>query len=236
VLVADRLTVRYGHVTAVRDVSFEVGDREIVALLGANGAGKTTTLRAITGLAPLSQGDVWIDGQRSTGAAPESLAARGVAHIPEGRGVFPRLTVWQNLKMGGYALRLKPAALDAAIEDVLQRFPALTPRLRQHAGTLSGGEQQMLAIARALIGKPRMLLVDEPSHGLAPKIVAGVFDLFAHLRDTGVSILVVEQFASVALSVADRAIVLDRGRVTLSTTARDVDREHLTGVYLGGAQ
>jgi branched-chain amino acid transport system ATP-binding protein len=235
VLVVSDLDVSYGHVRALRGLSVRVDPGEMVALFGANGAGKTTTLRAISGLVGVGRGRIELDGQPITGAAPEHTAALGIAHIPEGRGVFPRLTVGQNLKMGAYRARLAPAELRASFDTVLAEFPVLRSRLRQAAGTLSGGEQQMLAIARALVTRPRLLMLDEPSHGLAPKAVQEVFALLGRLREQGMAQLIVEQYASVALSVVERGYVLERGRVAFAGTADDLRRDwrSLVGAYLG---
>ncbi len=229
------IDVFYGHVQALRSVSLELNEGEIVCLLGANGSGKTSTLRAISGLVPVAQGDIVFDGRRLNGSSPDETARLGIAHIPEGRGIFPRLTAWQNLKMGAYVHRLPAAELNARIGQVVDAFPHLEGLLRRAAGTLSGGEQQMLAIARALIARPKVLMLDEPSHGLAPLVVKDVFTLLTHLRNAGTSLLIVEQYASIALSVADRAYVLERGRVSLSGTAAAVRRNkrHLAGAYLG---
>jgi branched-chain amino acid transport system ATP-binding protein len=235
VLLVEGIDVFYGHVQALRGVSLDVKDGEIVCLLGANGAGKTSTLRAVSGLVAIESGDVLFGGRRLNGMTPEEIAALGVAHIPAGRGIFPRLTGWQNLKMGGYVGRPSRQQLDSRVAEILDVFPQLKGLLRRPAGTLSGGEQQMLAIARALIARPALLMLDEPSHGLAPLVVKDVFTLLTRLRDTGTSLLIVEQYASIALSVADRAYVLERGRVSLSGTAAAVRRNssHLAGAYLG---
>jgi branched-chain amino acid transport system ATP-binding protein len=235
VLLVEAIDVFYGHVQALRGVSLTVNEGEIVGLFGANGAGKTTTLRAISGLVPPASGDVSFDGRSLRETTPEEAAQRGVAHIPEGRGIFPRMTVRQNLKMGAYVRRLRPPALVARTDEVLNVFPHLKDRLRQPAGTLSGGEQQMLAIARALISKPRLLMLDEPSHGLAPVVVKEVFGLLDELRAGGMSLLIVEQYAAVALAVVDRAYVLERGAVAMSGTAEEINanRRSLAGAYLG---
>jgi branched-chain amino acid transport system ATP-binding protein len=235
VLRVEGIDVFYGHVQALRGVSFEVAEGEMVCLLGANGAGKTSALRAISGLVPHTRGDVFFDGNRLNGMAPEEIARLGIAHIPENGGIFSRLTGWQNLKLGGYVGRPSTQRLNARMAEVLDAFPQLKGLLRRPAGTLSGGEQQMLAIARALISRPRLLLLDEPSHGLAPIVVKAVFTLLHDLRAAGTSLLVVEQYASIALSVVDRAYVLERGRVSLSGTAEAVrkNKHHLTGAYLG---
>ncbi|HVL89707.1 MAG TPA: ABC transporter ATP-binding protein [Actinomycetota bacterium] len=229
------IDVFYGRVQALRSVTLEIGPGEMVALFGANGAGKTTTLRAITGMLPLTTGEVVFDGTKLNAMSPEAINALGIAHIPEGRGIFPHMTVWQNLKMGGYAKRLKAGPLAEQVDRVVGLFPRLKERLGQQAGTMSGGEQQMLAIGRALVGSPRLLLLDEPSHGLAPKIVQEVFALLANLRTEGMGLLVVEQYAAVALSVAERGYVLDRGAVAFAGDAESIasDPNALVGAYLG---
>ncbi len=183
----------------------------------------------------IASGDVVFGGRRLNGMTPEAIAGLGVAHIPAGRGIFPRLSGWQNLKMGGYVGRPSTQELNARVAEILDVFPQLKGLLRRPAGTLSGGEQQMLAIARALIARPALLMLDEPSHGLAPLVVKDVFTLLTRLRDAGTSLLIVEQYASIALSVADRAYVLERGRVSLSGTAAAVRKNtsHLAGAYLG---
>ncbi|MEX2556994.1 MAG: ABC transporter ATP-binding protein [Actinomycetota bacterium] len=231
----DGVDVFYGRVQALRGVSLTVGAGEMVALFGANGAGKTTTLRAISGLVPAVAGRITFEGRSIAHLKAEETAALGIAHIPEGRGVFPRLSVWQNLKMGAYLRRPTASALAAGIDEVLDIFPVLKERLRQPAGTMSGGEQQMLAIARALISKPKLLMLDEPSHGLAPIIVKEVFVLLDRLRTSGMALLIVEQYASAALAVAGRAYVLERGRVVLAGDAETLrkDRAGLAGAYLG---
>jgi branched-chain amino acid transport system ATP-binding protein len=238
VLALDNVDAFYGRVQALRGVSLTVGEGEMVALLGANGAGKTTTLRTISGLVKARAGTVTFAGGDITGASPEATARLGLAHIPEGRGVFGRMTVWQNLKMGGYIGRLNAAALNERIDEAIALFPRIGERLTQAAGTLSGGEQQMLAIARAIVAGPKLLLLDEPSHGLAPKAVHEVFALLARLRSRGVSLLVIEQYAAAALEAADRAYVLDRGRIALAEDADLLARDprRLEAAYLGAAQ
>jgi len=235
VLRVEAIDVFYGHVQALRDVSLTVDDGQMVALLGANGAGKTTTLRAVSGMVPLTEGAISFDGRSLAGMTPEETARLGIAHIPEGRGIFPRMTVRQNIKMGAYVSRLASGALASRTAEVLEVFPALQGRLSQQAGTLSGGEQQMLAIARALISRPKLLMLDEPSHGLAPIIVQDVFRLLDGLRAGGMSLLIVEQYASLALATVDHAYVLDRGRVAMSGTSSKLrrNRERLAGAYLG---
>lgn len=211
-LSAKDLYVRYGAVEAVRGVSFELQQGEIVALLGANGAGKSSIMNAITGLVPTASGQVMFDGKDITGSAPESLAPAGLTLSPEGRRVFGTLSVADNLRMGAFALTDKDA-ISAAWDRVYDLFPILGERKDQYAGTLSGGQQQMLAVGRALMSNPRVLLLDEPSLGLAPLIVDQIFDLILKLRDQGVTLLVVEQNVAKTLQVADRAYVLVSGEV-----------------------
>nr|WP_323781142.1 ABC transporter ATP-binding protein [Amylibacter sp.] len=211
-LSAKDLHVRYGAVEAVRGVSFELQQGEIVALLGANGAGKSSIMNAITGLVPTASGQVMFDGKDITGSAPESLAPAGLTLSPEGRRVFGTLSVADNLRMGAFALTDKDA-ISAAWDRVYDLFPILRERKDQYAGTLSGGQQQMLAVGRALMSNPRVLLLDEPSLGLAPLIVDQIFDLILKLRDQGVTLLIVEQNVAKTLQVADRAYVLVSGEV-----------------------
>jgi branched-chain amino acid transport system ATP-binding protein len=234
-LAADTIDVSYGRVQALFGMSITVARGELVALLGANGAGKTTTLRALSGLIGVRSGRITIDDQVLTTTSAERFSSLGVAHIPEGRGTFARLTVQQNLLMGLYPRRRDKPDRTSEIERALEIFPALRERLGQRAGSLSGGEQQMLAVARALMTRPSYLLVDEPSHGLAPNIVADLFDLFERLRNEGLGILVVEQYVSLALRSAERAYVLERGQVTFEGPATDLveDRDRLAEAYLG---
>ena len=210
------VTARYGQVVALHGVSLTVDDGEIVALLGANGAGKTTTLRAVSGTVRRS-GDVVLGGKRLGRATPETVARTGVAHVPEGRGIFAELTVWENLRMGGYTVRRPDFA------SVLGYFPWLEERRNQQAGTLSGGEQQMLALARAFLARPRLLMLDEPSLGLAPLITREVFRVVTELNQKeGVAVLVVEQNAAVALAAAQRGYVLETGRVAVAGSAAEL--------------
>ena len=224
---------RYGPVTALHGISLEVADGEVVALLGANGAGKTTTLRAITGGVRTS-GEIMFDGKPIARKPTEWVAKRGIAHVPEGRGIFAELSVRDNLRMGGYMRRDKDGIRDD-MASVARYFPWIEERGGQQAGTLSGGEQQMLALARALITKPRLLLLDEPSLGLAPLVVQELFRIVAELNEKeGLTVLVVEQNANIALQVANRAYVLEVGNVAVAGTADEL-REH-EGVrrsYLG---
>ena len=218
-LSVEALKIRYGEVEAVRRVDLAVDSGEIIALVGANGAGKSSTLGAIAGLVPAASGRVVFDGVDITGLAPEAIARKGVALVPEGRRIFASLTVADNLRLGG-AVHLSAVEATAREEEMLELFPILRRYHRVKGGNLSGGEQQMLAIARALMSKPRMVLLDEPSLGLAPQLIDTVFDLIAELRRNGLTILLVEQNVALALEIADRAIVLANGEVVLSGTAR----------------
>ncbi|WP_438270306.1 ABC transporter ATP-binding protein [Rubellimicrobium arenae] len=228
------LRVRYGPIEAVRGLDLEVGPGEIVALLGANGAGKTSTLSAIAGLVPPSGGRILLDGEDVTGLPAEALARRGVGLVPEGRRVFASLTVAENLLLGG-AVHAPPPERRARLRRMEDRFPVLGERRDQKAGLLSGGEQQMLAIARVLMAAPRLLLMDEPSLGLAPQMVERVFDLIAQLRSEGLTILLVEQNVPMSLDIANHGVVLANGRVSLRGTARDLlASDAVRGAYLAG--
>src|SRR3954471_7769568 len=224
----DGVSARYGPIAALHGVSLTVDDGEIVALLGANGAGKTTTLRAVSGMVRRS-GDVVFAGRRLRGG-PEAIARAGVAHVPEGRGIFAELTVWENLKMGAYMRRGRPD-----LRTVLDYFPWLDARRNQQAGTLSGGEQQMLALARAFVQRPRLLMLDEPSLGLAPLITREVFRVVADLNEKeGLAVLVVEQNAAIALNAARRAYVLETGRVATAGSADELkSNDAIRTAYLG---
>jgi branched-chain amino acid transport system ATP-binding protein len=225
------LQVRYGAITAIKGISFSVREREIVALLGANGAGKTTTQKTVSGMLRPSSGSITYDGQRIDGIPPHHLIELGICHVPEGRHVFPRMTVEENLVMGAFRFRTPDKDL---LAHVLDLFPRLKERFGQQGGTLSGGEQQMLAIARALMGKPRMLLLDEPSMGLAPLIVEQIFEIVRGINADGVSILLVEQNARQALTLADRGYVLETGEVVLSGTGRELlADDRIRAAYLG---
>ncbi len=232
-LKVDALSIRYGEVEAVRRVDLEVGRGEIIALVGANGAGKSSTLGAIAGLVRPAAGTVTFDGHDITGLPAEVIARRGVSLVPEGRRIFASLTVADNLRLGG-AVHLPASEARAREEEMLDLFPILRRYHRNKGGNLSGGEQQMLAIARALMGKPRMLLLDEPSLGLAPQMIDTVFDLIADLRRNGLTILLVEQNVALALEIADRATVLANGEVVLAGTARELATSDLVRqAYLG---
>jgi branched-chain amino acid transport system ATP-binding protein len=222
---------RYGQVRALHGVSLSVDEGQIVAVLGANGAGKTTTLRAISGTVRRS-GEIVLDGQKLGRRGPESVAKLGVAHVPEGRGTFAELSVAENLKLGGYTRR---GSIDADVKRMSGYFPWLEERSGQHAGTLSGGEQQMLALARALMGRPRLLLLDEPSLGLAPLVTREIFRIVRDLNEEdGLTVLVVEQNAAIALEVASHAYVLEVGAVAVSGTSDELARdESVRKSYLG---
>ena len=210
------VVVRYGAVPALKGITVEVNPGEIVALLGANGAGKTTTLRTISGLHRPSSGKVRFDGEEIERLRPHEVVRLGVSHVPEGRHIFPRMSVLENLEMGAYQLR-KVGAAD--LERIFALFPVLAERRKQDGGTLSGGEQQMLAIGRALMNKPRLLLLDEPSMGLAPLVVKLIFGIIQEIRATGTTILLVEQNASQALRLADRGYVLETGTIVMADAA-----------------
>jgi branched-chain amino acid transport system ATP-binding protein len=224
---------RYGAIRALHGVSLTVDEGEVVSLLGANGAGKTTTLRAISG-AVRKTGDVTFDGRSIARHAPEAVARLGVAHVPEGRGLFGELTVWDNLRMGAY-VRGERKTFKQEAPRVLGYFPWLEARKHQQAGTLSGGEQQMLSLARALVSRPRLLMLDEPSLGLAPTVVRELFGIVKHLNsEEGLSVLVVEQNANVALDASARAYVLEVGKVAVSGTSDELRRhEGVRKSYLG---
>ena len=225
------LEVRYGAITAIKGISFHVDEGEIVALLGANGAGKTTTQKTVSGMLRPAAGSITFDGHRIDGIPPHELINPGVCHVPEGRHVFPRMTVEENLQMGGFRFRTPDQDL---LTEVLDMFPRLKERFTQQAGTLSGGEQQMLAIGRALMGKPRLLLLDEPSMGLAPLIVEQIFQIVRGINANGVSVLLVEQNARQALTLADRGYVLETGELVLAGSGRELlADDRIRAAYLG---
>ena len=226
------LKVRYGAIEAVRGLDLSVGKGEIVALLGANGAGKSSTLAAISGLAHWS-GEIVFDGQSLQGHSPEAITRAGIGLVPEGRRIFAGLTVSENLLLGG-AVHAPPVELRRRAAQMQERFPILGERRHQKAGLMSGGEQQMLAIARALMAEPRLLLMDEPSLGLAPQVVEAVFDLIASLRDEGITILLVEQNVPMSLDIADHALVLAQGQISVRGTTMEVaESQAVQGAYLG---
>jgi len=233
-LALEGLVARYGPVTALAGVSLTVESAEFVCLIGANGAGKSTTLKAISGLVPAAAGRIRFDGQDIAGLPAQEILRRGIAHCPEGRRVFPYMTVDENLAMGAY-LRRDHAAVAADLERVFAHFPILAERRRQPAGTLSGGEQQMLAIGRALMARPRLILFDEPSLGLAPTVVETVFRIIADIQRQGTTVLMVEQNAYLALQLATRAYVMETGRIVLEGPAETLaENEHVRRAYLGG--
>jgi branched-chain amino acid transport system ATP-binding protein len=223
----------YGHVTALKGISLEVAAGQLVALIGANGAGKSTTLRAISGLLTPSSGAMTFDGQDITRVGARQALKRGIAHCPEGRRVFPQMSVEENLEMGAY-LRSDGAGVRSDAERIYGMFPRLAERRRQVAGTLSGGEQQMLAIGRALMSRPRLVLFDEPSLGLAPNIVEQTFDIIREIRKAGTTVLLVEQNAFAALEMCDYAYLLESGRVVLSGSGAElIENDHVRKAYLG---
>ena len=229
----DDIHVYYGSIHAIKGVSFEVREGEIVTLIGANGAGKSTTLNTVSGLLKPRSGLIRFEGQSIAGLPANRIVGLGMALCPEGRRVFQQMTVKENLEMGGYS---RPnEEISASLEDVFKRFPRLKEREKQVAGTLSGGEQQMLAMGRALMSKPKLLMLDEPSMGLAPILVEQIFDIIKELHAAGTTILLVEQNAQMALSVADRAYVLGTGKITISGSAQAVlDDDRVREAYLGG--
>jgi len=233
---ADKISVYYDRVRAIEDVSLHLDEGEIIALVGANGAGKTTTLRAITGLAKLSAGEINFDGRRLDTLGADAVVARGLSMVPEGRRVFPYMSVRDNLLMGAFRHNEKRAAAAGDLARVFNLFPRLEERLGQQAGTLSGGEQQMVAIARALMSRPRLLLLDEPSLGLAPMLVQEIARTVVRInKEDGISVILVEQNSRMALAVSARAYALETGRVALSGRSEDLARdERIVKLYLGG--
>lgn len=232
-LTIQNLNVHYGMIQAVHDVSFHVEQGEIVSLIGANGAGKTTILRTISGLIRPSKGSVTFEGKPIEKEAPQKIVASGLSQVPEGRHVFPGLTVQENLEMGAF-LR-KDSGVKADYEQVYQKFPVLKERLSQDAATLSGGEQQMLAMGRALMSKPGLLLLDEPSMGLAPIFIKEIFSIIQEIKEQGTTVLLIEQNAKMALSIADRGYVLETGKIVLEGTGQELlASDEVRKAYLGG--
>jgi branched-chain amino acid transport system ATP-binding protein len=229
------VTVRYDKVRALRGVSMQLEQGAIVALIGTNGAGKTTTLRAITGLSRAASGEIWFDGRPIERERPERIVALGISMVPEGRHVYPYMSVRDNLLMGAY-LRRNQAEVRADLDKVFARFPRLRERSRQQAGTLSGGEQQMVAMSRALMARPKLLLLDEPSLGLAPMLVREIAGAITTInREDQVSVVLVEQNSRMALRISSHAYVLETGRVALSGPSRElIDNDHVRRLYLGG--
>jgi branched-chain amino acid transport system ATP-binding protein len=234
ILSVDDLHVYYGNIAAVKGLSFQVREGEIVTLIGSNGAGKSTTLRTISGLIRPRKGQITYQGKQITKSDGHEIVASGICHSPEGRRIFPRMTVDENLDLGAF-LRKDKAEIAADRDRVLELFPRLAERISQKAGTMSGGEQQMLAVARAMMGKPKVLLLDEPSMGLAPVLVDLIFDIIERIREQGVTVLLVEQNALAALRVADYAYVLESGNLKLEGEARKLSEDdEIVRAYLGG--
>lgn len=227
------LEVYYGMIQVIKGISFEVNQGEVIALIGANGAGKTTTLHTITGLLSPKKGSVMFEGTDITKIPAHKIVSMGMAHVPEGRRVFAELSVYENLKMGAYTRKDKNE-IEESLANVYKRFPRLEERRNQMAGTLSGGEQQMLAMGRALMSKPKIILMDEPSMGLSPIFVNEIFDIIQAVSESGTTVLLVEQNAKKALSIADRAYVLETGKITMSGNAKDLLKdEAVKKAYLG---
>ncbi|CAH0174333.1 MULTISPECIES: ABC transporter ATP-binding protein [Peribacillus] len=228
------INVYYGNIQALKGISLSINEGEIVTLIGANGAGKSTMLKSISGLLKPKQGKIIYEGQSIGGKAAQSIVKMGISHVPEGRRVFANMTVEENLQLGAY-LRKDKAGIKQDMEKVYELFPRLLERLKQQSGTLSGGEQQMLAMGRALMAKPRLLLLDEPSMGLAPLLVKQIFNIIEEINKTGTTILLVEQNANLALSIADRAYVVETGRIVLSGKSEELTAsEEIKNAYLGG--
>lgn len=227
------IEVYYGMIQAIKGISFEVNEGEVIALIGANGAGKTTTLHTITGLLSPKKGSVIFEGQDITKVPAHKIVSLGMAHVPEGRRVFAELSVYQNLKMGAYTRKDK-AEIEETLQMVYKRFPRLEERKNQLAGTLSGGEQQMLAMGRALMSRPKIIVMDEPSMGLSPILVNEIFDIIKEVSASGTTVLLVEQNAKKALSIADRAYVLETGKIVLEGDAKELlNDDSIKKAYLG---
>jgi len=228
------LSVSFGVIHAVKGISFTIKEGEIVTLIGANGAGKTTTMSAISGIIKYNSGDVIFNGSSITSTSPSDIVKQGIAMSPEGRQVFPQMTVKENLELGAYIIKNKKI-VKHGINNAYELFPILKERESQAAGTLSGGEQQMLAVARALMGNPKLLLLDEPSLGLAPLIVKDLFNLISKIRDMGITVLLVEQNARMALAISDRGYVLETGKIVLQGKGRELMNDpKIINAYLGG--
>ena len=227
------LEVNYGSINAIKKISFDVNEGEVIALIGANGAGKTTTLHTITGLLKARSGSVMFEGKELLKTPPHKIVEMGMAHVPEGRRIFQQLTVYKNLTMGAFTRKDK-GAIEETLKMVYSKFPRLEERKKQVAGTLSGGEQQMLAMGRALMSKPKIVLMDEPSMGLSPLFVAEVFKIIEEIRAGGTTVLLVEQNAKKALEIADRAYVLETGKIVLSGDAKELmNNDSVKKAYLG---
>ena len=233
ILKVDNINVYYGAIHAIKGISFEVNEGEVVTLIGANGAGKSTTLQTVSGLLRSRTGSIEFNGENISHVPAHKLVYKGLAQVPEGRRIFLQMSVEENLEMGAFTQ--KNTGIDADLESVYEQFPRLRERKKQIAGTLSGGEQQMLAMGRALMSHPKLLMLDEPSMGLAPILVEQIFDIIRQLHKNGTTILLVEQNAQMALSVADRAYVLETGKITLSGTGKELaESDEVRKAYLGG--
>lgn len=234
ILNVENISVHYGAIHALREISFSLSQGEIVALIGANGAGKSTSLNTVSGLLHPTTGKIEFMGEDISNVSPQEIVNKGIIQVPEGRKIFSKMSVWENLEMGAYSVSDKKL-IAQRIESVFERFPRLKERRNQQGGTLSGGEQQMLAIARGLMAGPKILLMDEPSMGLAPILVEKIFDIIREINASGTSILLVEQNALMALSIADRGYVLDTGKVVLSGVAKELLHNPMViNAYLGG--
>lgn len=230
----ENITVYYGNIQAIKGVTLDIQEGEIVTLIGANGAGKSTLLKTVSGLLKPKEGGIIYEGKPIGGKAAQAIVKQGISHVPEGRRIFANMTVEENLQLGAY-LRRDRAGIKKDMEQVYELFPRLLERVKQQAGTLSGGEQQMLAMGRALMAKPKLLLLDEPSMGLAPLLVKTIFRIIEEIKATGTTILLVEQNAHLALSIADRAYVMETGRIVLSGKANELtESEEVKMAYLGG--
>ena len=233
ILKVDNINVYYGAIHAIKGISFEVNEGEIVTLIGANGAGKSTTLQTVSGLLRSRTGSIEFNGENISHVPAHKLVYKGLAQVPEGRRIFLQMSVEENLEMGAFTQ--KNAGIDADLESVYEQFPRLRERKKQIAGTLSGGEQQMLAMGRALMSHPKLLMLDEPSMGLAPILVEQIFDIIKELHKAGTTILLVEQNAEMALQIAERAYVLESGRITMSGTGHELmESDSVKKAYLGG--
>jgi len=229
----DKIDLFYNGIHALKDLTLDVNEGEIVTLIGANGAGKTSTLRAISGLESYKSGNIFYNGENLKKIPPNKIVSLGLSHVPEGRKIFSNLTVYENLLLGAY-LRKDKKQIKLDLENVFLKFPRLKERKKQQAGTLSGGEQQMLAIGRALMNNPKMLILDEPSMGLAPLVVKEIFSIIKDINSSGTTILLVEQNANMALSIANRAYVLENGKITLSGNAEEIsNNDDVRKAYLG---
>jgi branched-chain amino acid transport system ATP-binding protein len=234
ILNVENISVHYGAIHALRDISFSLSQGEIVALIGANGAGKSTSLNSISGLLHPTDGKIEFMGEDISRVSPQEIVNKGIIQVPEGRKIFSKMSVWENLEMGAYSISDKKVVKER-LESVFERFPRLKERRNQQGGTLSGGEQQMLAIARGLMAGPKILLLDEPSMGLAPILVEKIFDIIREINASGTSILLVEQNALMALSIADQGYVLDTGKIVMSGKANELLHNPMViNAYLGG--